>query len=295
MSERVHVTCISLRHRTDRRALMTAEVRPRFPQMRFFDAVDGAHPHTIPREILSKTRIMPLAKETARHRKAAGWASHAAVLQNAIRRNAFPHIVLEDDITVATSTPRSSIPYARLPRDAITMLAGRITSVKFKDMNVFNKRGMPRRISNALTPGVNRIDKQTYRLTSAAAYYVPSADVARRFLDEALARNSLSFFDVELYDSSIVTHLLFPSPFQSDLATACASDIMPSQSTFFAADYTPMETACPRRRHSDGEGTGARRRSGSRATERRPRTQHHRTQHRRTQHRHRQQRRSSKR
>ena len=237
MAARPHVTCISLRRREDRRARMNATVRPHFPQMRFFDAVDAARPRDIPREILSRMRVMPLAPETARHRKAAGWASHAAVLEGALRRNAFPHIVLEDDVEVAAT---ARVPYASLPRDAITMLAGRITAVHFKDMRRFNESGAPRRIAAALRRGVHRIDKGRYRLTSAAAYYVPTAEVARRFLEEARARRSLTHFDCELYDSSVVTHFWFPSPFRSDVATAGASDIMPSQSTLFDTDYTPL-------------------------------------------------------
>lgn len=224
---------------------MNRTIRPYFPQMRFFDAIDASSPHTIPVEILSKMRVMPLAPETARYRKAAGWSSHATVLRNAIRRNAFPHIVLEDDIELASAHPRT-IPYASLPKDSITMLAGRITSVKFKDMNAFNERGYPQRIARKLRHGVQTIDKQKYRLTSAAAYYIPSADVARRFLAEALSRNSLTHFDCELFDSSVVTHLWFPSPFQSDTSTASSSDIMPSQSTFFASDYTPMHVSTRR-------------------------------------------------
>ena len=218
---------------------MNRTIRPYFPQMRFFDAIDASDPRSIPSEILSKMRVMPMAPETARYKKAAGWSSHATVLRNAIRRNAFPHIVLEDDIELTSTHPRA-IPYATLPKDSITMLAGRITSVRFKDMKTFNERGYPQRIARKLRNGIQTIDKQKYRLTSAAAYYIPSADVARRFLEEALSRNSLTHFDCELFDSSVVTHLWFPSPFQSDTSTASSSDIMPSQSTFFASDYTPM-------------------------------------------------------
>lgn len=201
-------------------------------------------------------RVMPLASETARHRKAAGWSSHAAVLKNALKRNAFPHIIMEDDVELVASTPR--IPYASLPRDAITMLAGRITSVKFKDMKTFNEKGLPQRIARGLKRGVQRIDKRKYRLTSAAAYYVPSADVAKRFLEEAMSRKSLTHFDCELFDSTVVTHFFFPSPFQSDTSTASSSDIMPSQSTLFASDYTPLHRSTPSPRRRSGQRQGSR-------------------------------------
>jgi hypothetical protein len=81
-------------------------------------------------------------------------------------------------------------------------------------------------------------------VSSSAAYWVPTAEVARRFLDETLARKSISHYDMELNMSAHMSHLLFPSPFESETTTGCSSDVMNSQSAFFTTRYTAMKHPC---------------------------------------------------
>lgn len=228
------VTCISLKRRSDRRQQIRRNVVPHFPKLEFFNAVDKQHPETIPRGILERVRVMPRAGADAKHGKAACIASHLAVLQRAIRRNLFPHIVIEDDVRVVARRVR--IP--SLPRNAITLLGGHLNPVRLSDVRRFHTSGIAQRLSNTLRPGVVRIDKSRYRISSAAAYFVPSADVAREFLEGLERKRSLTHFDIEMHDSPMVTHILFPSPFESDMSTARASDIINSQSIFFTSRYT---------------------------------------------------------
>ena len=243
-----YVSCISLRRRPDRRKAMLKNIKhpkhPHLPNLVFFDAIDKLVPrmiHAVDPTILPRVRVLPRAKPGAREAKAACIASHVALLKRAIARNEFPHIILEDDITVESPRVGVKLPKASaFPKDSICLLGGLLNSVRVKDINAFHRNGTAARVSSQLRRGINRIDKSAYRVSSTAAYYVPNARVAADFLSDLSRRKHLTHLDIEMHHSPHVSYLLFPSPFRSDTTTAAQSDIITSQSMLFSSRYTRL-------------------------------------------------------
>ena len=238
----VHVSCISLVRRPDRRRAIRDRVKPHLPNLTFFNAIDKEEPSAIAavdESILPRVRVMPRAKRGAREAKAACIASHVALLRRCIKRNSFPHIVLEDDIAVANNEWGVKLP-ASFPTDGICLLGGLLNAVRVADMKAFHANGTADRIASRFKHGINEIDKRAYRVSSTAAYYVPNVSVANDFLSDLSRRKSLTHLDIEMHKSPSVAYLLFPSPFVSNIETAAQSDIITSQSMLFSSRYTRL-------------------------------------------------------
>ena len=125
----LHVTCISLTFRTDRRDAIRHNVVTHLPQLVFFDAVDAMENH-LPFDMLTRMKVMPKAKEGAREKKTACWASHVQVLERAVAHGAFPHLVMEDDVCVPESF---DVPLDDIPKDGVCFLTGKMNAAKVKD------------------------------------------------------------------------------------------------------------------------------------------------------------------
>ena len=158
-----HTTCISLARRADRRAAVEAHLRPRVSNLTVLDAIDAQSPATIPDDVLRRMRVMPKAKEGARERKAACWASHVLALTRAIERDAFPQLIVEDDVVPSSDAALASIPWDAMPTDSVSFLAGCFQAAKVKDMKHFEATGRARALAGALSPGwVREWDKSDF-------------------------------------------------------------------------------------------------------------------------------------
>lgn len=244
------VVCISLSHRHDRRDTIERCVQPHVPQLEFFDAVS---PSTVPFDILSRMKVMPKAGPDAKARKAACFASHVAVLRRALDDGTFPLIVLEDDLIVPEAMLTND-EMKKLPNDSVCLLGGCLQSRTLSPdaLRAFRERASI--ITSQMTPGVNVIDKGVYRVSSSAAYFVPTSAVAHKLLDDLVyikpgTKGALTHYDIHLDQSSVVTTLWFPSPFESS-DEAYASDIMTSQTAAFTREYlraSPKIVGCKRK------------------------------------------------
>lgn len=231
----LHVTCISLTSRRDRRDEIRYQVTPHLPQLVFFDAIK---PSEADDAIVSRMKVMPKAKEGAREKKSACWNSHVSILRGAIAANTFPHLIMEDDITIPSSF---DVPVDALPTDGVCFLAGKINAAKVKDFKEFEKAGRAKSIASTMTrDSANRLDKSVFRISSSAAYVVPTRKVAQSLLAYLETKNKITHYDFDLFECPVTTSMWYPSPFHSDMETAKTSDIMPSQSQFFTTDYTRM-------------------------------------------------------
>jgi len=243
MSPAPTVVCISLPHRRDRRETIARRVRPHVPDLTFFDAIA---PPSVPADILARMKAMPKAGPDAKARKAACFASHVAVLRRALDDDAFPLVVLEDDLVVPGAM-LSEEQLAQLPRDSVCLLGGCLESRALSPAAMRAFRARAGEIAARMAPGVNPIDKATYRVCSSAAYHVPTRAVAARLLDDLLhvkpgTKGALTHYDIHLDRSSAVASLWFPSPFASS-EEAHASDVMTSQTVAFTPEY--LRAAAP--------------------------------------------------
>jgi len=231
----LHVTCISLTSRTDRRDAIRRNVASHLPQLVFFDAVDPEH---VPRDILQRMQVMPKAKEGSKERKSACWASHIRVLEEAVDANAFPHLVLEDDVCIPASF---DVPLDTLPTDGVSFLGGKMNAPKIKDFKEFERARRTCAITAAMTRNAaNPLDKTTFRISSSSAYVVPTREVAHALLGYLYTKKHITHFDIDLFKCPAVTSMWFPSPFQSDRETARVSSILTSQTQLFTTEYTRM-------------------------------------------------------
>ena len=231
----LHVTCISLTSRIDRRDHLRDEVTPHLPQLVVFDAIK---PSEADDAIVARMKVMPKAKEGAREKKSACWNSHVSVLRGAIAANTFPHLIMEDDITIPSSF---DVPIDALPKDGVCFLAGKINAAKVKDFKEFEKAGRAKSIASTMArDSANRLDKSVFRISSSAAYVVPTRKVAQSLLAYLETKNKITHYDIDLFECPVTTSMWYPSPFHSEKETAKTSDIMPSQSQFFTTDYTRM-------------------------------------------------------
>lgn len=240
-----HVTCISLAERLDRRKCIDSHLRPHFPNLVVFDAVDVT---TVSSDICSRMKVMPKARKGARERKSACWESHVAVLEGAISSGSFPHIVLEDDIYIPGVV---DVPFDTLPLDSICMLAGSFNGATVKEMGAFVKERRAEKLASTMPPGINALQKDRYRISSSAAYFVPTETVAVQLVKELREKKSITHYDIDLFMSPHVKNLWFPSPFATYEETAVVSDIMPSQTILFSTEYIPMKRNASRKRCRD--------------------------------------------
>jgi len=231
----LHVTCISLTSRTDRRDAIFDNVIPHLPQLVFFDAIT---PSNADDTIVRRMRVMPKAKEGAREKKSACWNSHVSVLRGAIAANAFPHLIMEDDVTITASF---DVAVDALPTDGVCFLAGKINAAKVKDFKEFERAGRPGAITSTMRRDcVNRLDKSVFRISSSAAYVVPTREVAQSLLEYLENKPHITHYDIDLCECPVTTSMWYPSPFESEKETARRSDIMTSQTQFFTTEYTRM-------------------------------------------------------
>lgn len=224
----IHAVCISQQHE-DRRRIVEKTLCSHFPDLVVFDAINADAPSDIPNSVLSRMRVLPTARPGIKERKAASWASHTAVLQNAVDTMSFPLLVLEDDICIPAQL---SVAFDSLPRSSITFLAGVFQAVKVKDMRAFQKNQKAAEIAATMSAGLNGLDKTRFRISRSAAYFVPTADVARALLRELHAKRTLTCFDINLFTSPLVQHLWFPSPFSSNYSALDSAIV-------FNAKYNP--------------------------------------------------------
>ena len=242
----MNVTCISLARRTDRREVVDRCLRPVIPNLYVMDAVDANSVGDIREDILLRMKVMPKAKEGARERKAACWNSHVVALERALETDSFPHIILEDDVIPVAAL--DAVPWADMPRDSVSFLAGCFQAAKVKDMKEFERDGGAHRIGSRCNTGwVTEWNRTEFRISSSSAYVVPTADVARDLLASLALKTRITHFDIDLYETAQVGSFLFPSPFVS-ADTARASDIMTSQSILFDTHYAPVKPSRKRPR-----------------------------------------------
>lgn len=245
-----HTTCISLARRADRRSAIESFLRPLIPDVVVLDAIDAQRPETIPEDIVRRMKVMPKAKEGAKEKKSACWASHVAALKRAIERDAFPHLILEDDVVPSSEDALASLSWDDMPKDSVSFLAGCFQAAKVKDMKEFEQQGRAQRIGDRLAPGwVRDWDKTEFRISSSSAYVVPTARVAQELVDTLAAKSKLTHYDIDLYEAPQVKSFHFPSPFVSG-ETARVSDIMTSQSIVFDRRYSPVKASRKRPRAS---------------------------------------------
>jgi len=226
---RLHVTCISMKSRTDRRDAILRNVVPHLPQLVFFDAIDAMNRDSLPPGILRRMKVMPKAKEGAKEKKTACWASHVEVIERAVQDNAFPHLIMEDDICI----PRC-LNLDNIPMDGVCFITGKMNAAKVKDFKEFESAGKSKTITSAMNKdAANPLDKNTFRISSSAAYVVPTRDVAMSLLDYLHSKKHITHYDIDLFECPSTTSMWFPSPFASERTTAKISDIMYSQTHIF--------------------------------------------------------------
>lgn len=243
----LHVSCISLRERVDRRECVETLLRPHFPDLVIFDAVDIT---TVPSGVTSRMRVMPRACMGARERKSACWASHIAVLQRAVTSGSFPLLVLEDDIYVPDAIV--DVAFDSLPRDSICMIAGSFNAASVKDMGEFRNKRQASTLAATMQQGINPLQKADFRISSSAAYFVPTASVAVQLLAELHAKKTITHYDIDLFKSPLVRNLWFPSPFATYQPTATTSDVMTSQTVLFSTNYVTVSKGVSRKRPREG-------------------------------------------
>jgi GR25 family glycosyltransferase involved in LPS biosynthesis len=239
----LHVSCISLRERVDRRECVETLLRPHFPDLAVFDAVDVA---TVPLDVASRMKVMPRASAGARERKSACWASHVAVLTRAVVSDSFPLLVLEDDIYVPDAMV--NVAFDSLPRDSICMIAGSFNAALVKDMGDFRRNRQASKLAGTMQHGINPLQKGDFRISSSAAYFVPTATVAVQLLAELRSKRSITHYDIDLFASPLVRNLWFPSPFATYQPTATTSDVMTSQTVLFSTNYVTVSKGVSRKR-----------------------------------------------
>lgn len=212
--------------------------------MAVFDAVDGSDATApIRNDILSRMKIMHTQRtpaiDVARRCKAAAWMSHVTVVEEAVRQDAFPHLILEDDVEVVDRVDFDRI-FVELPTTSITFLTGLINDPCMGKCDQFTRKRKADAIAARFDGGVHAVDKHTFRITSTSAYFIPSGNVARQLLLELSAISAISHIDRDIFNASCTTHMLFPSPFRSCIALATTTDIIPSQTQLFTDRYVPV-------------------------------------------------------
>lgn len=243
-----HTTCISLARRADRRAAIETYLRPYVSNLTVLDAIDAQRPEAIPDDVLRRMKVMPKAKEGAREKKAACWTSHVLALTRAIEHDAFPQLIVEDDVVPSSDEALASVPWDTMPTDSVSFLAGCFQAAKVKNMKEFEKDGRAQTIAGTLNPGwVRDWDKSEFRISSSSAYVVPTASVARDLVRTLTTKSRLTHYDIDLYEAPEVKSFYFPSPLVSG-ETARVSDIMTSQSIVFDKHYSPVKASRKRAR-----------------------------------------------
>lgn len=238
-----YVTCISLHRRADRRREVERVMRPHFPHMNVFSAVDGSDPNVhIRGDITRRMNIMHTQRtppiDVAKRCKAACWMSHVTVIEDAIHNDAFPHLILEDDIEFENGT--SDIAFDNLPDDSVTFLTGLINDTRMSGCETFTRKRSADPIAARLHTGVNVIDKTRFRITSTSAYYVPTVHVAQQLVGYLNTLPRISHVDRDICDAPCSMHILFPSPFRTNMSLATTTDIIPSQTQLFTCRYVPV-------------------------------------------------------
>ena len=165
-------------------------------------AIDGKK-DKISKKYLDKMISLPSIKPQNHKTKVACFLSHYTLLKHIVDNKINNAIICEDD----TFIDIKKINKLKLPQDNIVYLGGWLQSLLVKNNSKFNHKKWTRTFKK----GLNKINKDKYRIIGAYGYYIPTWKLAKELYDNITEQKRWRHFDILLFRFEKTKSFIYPA------------------------------------------------------------------------------------
>tara|TARA_R110002074_G_scaffold63227_9_gene151872 strand:- start:204 stop:890 length:687 start_codon:yes stop_codon:yes gene_type:complete len=136
------------------------------------------------------------------------FASHLKTLEYIVEKQ-YDEVIICDDDSILTNPIPTDLP------NEVCLLSGQICHPNnWNKDRKWKKDGKNLEIISNFVEGVNEIDYNLFRWTQANAYYIPSWEVGKKFLEDIKKINTYKSLDHMLSKSKLIKLLYYPAIFK---------------------------------------------------------------------------------